>query len=259
MKQSLKTTVLLLVCSLLQACTGSSGEFTPGLKQGKVELSDHAVAYLYLPDTAAPYPVVIDLHGCNGRWPQRDREWIPFFLEQNMAVLQVDSFEKRGVDNICDDVYRVRAMDRTFDAAEAVRFVLSNKQFNHQALFLAGMSHGGTTALLSNLSSSRIFSKLQGVIVYYPYCLDVLPVLNSDLLILIGAQDDWTPAMRCSRMRVLNRQQHEMFVQIYPDAYHSFDVPGLNETYYGHQVRYNQQAADASRQRVKAFISQRLQ
>ena len=221
-------------------------------------LSDQAQASIHLPPTAPPYPVVIDLHGCNGIWPERNHEWLLFFLNQGIAVVQVDSFSLRGESNICDDVYRVPAMTRTFDVAAAIQFVEQDARFKQDAMFLTGMSHGGTTALLTNLYHSSVFAKLRGVVAYYPWCLDVMPVLNTDVLILIGGQDDWTPASRCEEMRVLQQGEHTLMLQVYAKAYHSFDARIPTSTYQGYRVGYDQTAAQNSRALIKEFIAQRL-
>ncbi len=213
--------------------------------------------YLYLPAGAGPYPVVIDLHGCNGIWRARNRMWLPRLIGAGFAVLQVDSLTGRGVSNICDDVFRVAPMTRSMDAAAALRWVVSDGRFNHDSVFLAGMSHGATTSLLTQLQPSSDFAKLKGVIAFYPYCYDTLPALSADLLVLIGARDNWTPADRCRDMHVVDRAGHTYELVIYPDAYHSFDVPGQNSTYLGYHIRYNAAAARDSARRVMRFLNER--
>ena len=117
-------------------------------------------------------------------------------------------------------------MVRSMDVATALRWILSDERFDHDGIFLIGMSHGATTSLLTQLRSDSIFLQLKGVIAFYPYCYDTLPVLNSDLLVLIGDKDDWTPADRCRDMHIINRAGYSYDLVVYPNAYHSFDVPG---------------------------------
>ncbi len=209
---------------------------------------------LHTPERQSPYPVIIDLHGCNGIWEQRDRHWLPFFLDRGFAVLQVDSFTRRGYSNICNDVFKIAPMTRTLDVAHAVRLILKDPQFDSSNIFLLGYSHGGTTVLLTNMYDSAVFSRIRGAIAYYPYCLDALPVLNMHLLILIGEHDDWTPANECRRMRVIDNNRHRLDLIVYPNTYHTFDVPGLDARYYGHRVLYNPKAAAASFEKVKSFL-----
>ena len=257
LKAFFKSNLLICLCCLITACASSSKQYQN--HASVVSINAEATAYIYLPPSAPPYPVVIDLHGCNGIWQARNQDWLPFFLTQNIAVIQVDSFTKRGTSNVCDNLYRVKTIERTFDVAATIQFILQDTRFNHKGIFLAGMSHGGTTALLTNLYDSAVFSKLQGVVAYYPYCPDLLPVLNADLLVLIGGKDDWTPARQCTQMRIVEKNRHEVKIQVYANAYHSFDVPGTDEVYYGHRVAYDDIAARNSRQMIQKFISRRLQ
>jgi dienelactone hydrolase len=50
--------------------------------------------------------------------------------------------------------------------------------------------------------------------------------LETDTLILIGDDDDWTPAARCARWRdVVQTNGHVLRMTIYPGARHGFDSP----------------------------------
>ena len=215
-------------------------------------------ADLYLPNSARPHPVVIDLHGCNGIWEQRNNHWIPFLLKRGFAVFQVDSFTPRGVENVCNDVFRVAPMVRVMDTARALQFILRDARFDSERIFLTGMSHGGTTVLLANLYPDPVFSRLKGAIAYYPYCLEILPVLNSDLLILIGERDDWTPAGLCRNMEIGDAQGHDYELVVYPETYHTFDVPGTDTQYLGHRILYNPDAAADSLAKVELFLTRTL-
>ncbi len=212
---------------------------------------------LYLPAGAGPHPIVIDLHGCGGIWEARNRVWLPQLTGAGFAVLQVDSLTPRGVANVCGDVFRVSPMTRSMDAAAALHWVMRDGRFDRDGVFLAGASHGATAALLTQLHAASPFSRLKGVIAFYPYCYDVLPVLNADLLVLIGDRDDWTPAARCRDMRIGDRAGHVYELVVYPGAHHSFDVPGLDLSYFGHRVKYNAVAAQDSVRRVMRFLNMR--
>lgn len=214
--------------------------------------------HLYLPRSAGPHPVVIDLHGCNGIWRARNRLWLPRLLDAGFAVFQIDSLTLRGVTNICADGFRVAPMTRGMDTASALRWILRDERFRRDAVFLIGMSHGGTTSLLTQLGSHSVFSNLKGVVAFYPYCYDVLPVLNADLLVLVGEHDDWTPAARCRDMRIGDRAGHSYELVVYPGAHHSFDVPGRDGVYFGHRIRYDKAASDDSIRRVMSFLKDRI-
>ena len=242
------------------ACLGGCGvhpgaEFTD---PGVIQISFNVSGRLHLPSHPPPYPLIIDLHGCDGIMPARDGLWYPEFNGAGVAVLQLDSFTGRGVAGICNNLFRVPPLVRSMDVAHAIRWVLNDARFDPQGIFLAGMSHGGTSSLLAQLHTDPIFSRLQGVIAFYPYCFDTIPTLNSDLLVLIGEEDDWTPAWRCRGMEILDHAGHSYELVVYPDAYHSYDVPNLNTIYLGHRVKYNEAAAKDSIERVIGFIKERV-
>ena len=245
----------------LAVCLGGCGIHAPPEPvddASLVQVSSRVFGHLYMPSGPPPYPLVVDLHGCGGIMPARDELWFPKFGEAGFAVLQLDSFTGRGVENICENLFRVPPMVRSMDVAHAIRWVMNDARFDPHAIFLTGMSHGGTSSLLTQLHSDSIFSRLRGVVAFYPYCFDTIPTLNSDLLVLIGEEDDWTPAWRCRGMEILDYAGHSYELVVYPDAYHSYDVPGLDEIYLGHRVKYNEMAAQDSIGRVMKFMQERV-
>ena len=247
--------LLVTVCTFLMAC---ATQYPTQISLSSVN-GEPIQGYLHFPNkSAVPYPVVIDLHGCSGIWQQRNQQWIPRLNAQGFAVLQVDSFKPRGTDNVCDDVFRVAPMVRLMDVVGAIGFVTHHPQLDKDKIFLMGMSHGASTALLANMYDSPVFSKLKGIVAYYPYCPAILPILNTDLLILIGASDDWTPANLCQSMHIVNKNNHSFDLKIYQDAYHTFDIKGVDENYFGHRVKYHPHAASDSIRQVRAFLQQRL-
>ncbi len=127
---------------------------------------------------------------------------------------------------------------------------------------LIGWSHGGITTLhavddvyLSRLGTDRF----RAAIAFYPGCLIRLLRLNAPLLILIGEEDDWTPAARCRRMEVEPETSHQFTLKIYPGAYHEFDRPDRNaDVYLGHRLERHHEAAHDAEQPVQRFLIHHL-
>lgn len=108
---------------------------------------------------------------------------------------------------------------------------------------------------LSRLGADRF----RAAIAFYPGCLLRLLRLNAPLLVLIGEEDDWTPAARCRRMEVGPETSHEFTLKIYPGAYHEFDRPDPNTLIYlGHRLARHQAAAVDAEQRVRRFLTRHL-
>lgn len=213
-------------------------------------------AKAYRPNTPPPHPVVIDLHGCSGVVRSRNSLWVKHLNEWGYAVLKPDSFNPRGDGNICDDTLKISPMQRLADVESTIRYILNTEDFDANNITLMGMSHGGSTAMMVHHQPRPLFSKLNGIIAFYPYCLESVPPLIADTLILIGELDDWTPADYCKQMIVLDKNEYTLELVVYPDAYHSFDVPSADGTYYGHRLSYHKEATADSIKRVKTFLLQ---
>ena len=245
--------LLVLVVSLT-GCA-SSGSSSGSLALVDTQSKPQFKMDIYRPPTEAPYPVVIDMHGCSGIVESRKNLWIERMRDWGYALIKVDSFTPRGDDNVCDEVLKISPFDRLDDIEHAISHVLANDEFDPDNIFLMGMSHGATTALLAHRYPRPLFHKLNGVIAFYPYCVSRIPSLLSDTLILIGERDDWTPAEYCLNMVVKDTKDYDLDIVVYPDAYHSFDVPSARGVYYGHTLRYDEAAAEDSGRRVRAFLS----
>ena len=267
-----QTTIVWRVCVLVVAlaCAAcaqkrSGDENDLNLAPGSKTQLNHArvtarpfSATFYAPENVRPgqtYPVVIDLHGCDGVHAPRTEKWRKTFSEKNIGLVALDSFTGRHVRNVCDDVFRISPTERVLDVQGFLYYIAQSATLRRHTWFLMGSSHGGTTALLSSLHPDPIFKALRGIVAYYPWCLDSLPRTNTDLLILIGDADDWTPAQRCRDMQVAQVEDFELV--IYKGATHSFDIQGVNTEYYGHRLIHHPGAERDSIERVLRFIEAR--
>ena len=193
-------------------------------------------------------PTVIALHGCGGMYSAKANHAAELNARhQNMAtllhsvgynVLFVDSFNPRGTRSICSIKYSQRNItteNRRLDIQGALAWVAQQKQTDPQKIVLLGWSNGGSSTLNSlnathkNTSTKTLFPK--AAIAFYPGCMPYLRAgtaytLQTPLLILVGASDDWTPAAPC--VEWANKlQTAPITVKVYPDSYHDFDAPDL--------------------------------
>ena len=213
-------------------------------------------AYLYRPEGKGPHPAIVDLHGCNGIWPVRSRPWLEHYLDWGFAVLQVDSFGPRGQDNICGSLFAIPTWHRARDAHAAKRWLMAQPWVAGQEVYLTGFSHGATATLLALDDEVNAEQPFAGAIAIAPWCLDQSRNSHTDLLILIGGQDRWTPAQRCRVMISVRPDRVELVV--YEDAYHSFDAPGVDSIYQGQRVAYDARAALDAMRRAREFFKERV-
>ena len=138
------------------------------------------------------------------------------------------------------------------DAHAAKRWLMEQSWVAAQEVYLTGFSHGATTVLLAlhdDLNSKQPFA---GAIAVAPWCLDQFGNSHTDLLILTGGRDQWTPAQRCRVMISVRPERVELV--IYEDAYHSFDAPGVDRIYKGQRVAYDAQVAQDAMNQAREFF-----
>ena len=219
--------------------------------------------WLDMPSDDSRVPAVVLMHGCTGLTPPVRaglQAHATFLVEHGIAALIVDSFGPRGLGGgqVCSSVAKLGAASwyRVGDAFNSLAFLRGQAGIDGESIFLLGQSNGGTVVL--NAARERgarhigTTERFAGVIAYYPYCAGVEdPVIP--ILILIGSDDDWTPAASCEAAGVFDASGL-IEVVIYPGAVHSFDLAIAKQLYVGHWVGGDADATEDSRERMLAFI-----
>lgn len=211
-------------------------------------------AYLSKPEGDGPFPAVVLLHGCSGLAP-RSRLWAERLNDWGYATLIVDSFGPRWVANGCNG--EVSKEERAYDAYAAKAYLSGIPFIDPNRMALMGFAHGGESAMCAineKCLSDPTASPFAAAIAFYPNCTGNLKSNTSPLLVLIGENDDWTPAAACHRLEEQPSGQHKADFAFYANAYHCFDVPGCNKIYMGHRIKYDKPAADDAELRIKAFL-----
>jgi dienelactone hydrolase len=202
-------------------------------------------------------PVVVALHGCDGLWSargdlgQRYREYQAWLNARGLSLLLVDSFSTRGkARGICTEPLAnrtIRPADRKLDVQGAVQWLQNQPWVDKNRLFVLGWSHGGSTVLSTldhhvqalggqgQVAWPSDLANFKAAIAYYPGCGPASQNsdyhLDTPLLLMIGEDDDWTPARPCERFhrnqtaslakRGLETERFQL--KIYPGAHHGFD------------------------------------
>ena len=228
------------------------------------------------PAGTGPFPVVIALHSCSGYTANMFGGalplWVPFLQGQGYATFKLDSFTARGHSNVCA-THAVTPADRAADVLVAAALLAGRPDVRPDRIAVIGWSHGGGTAvyvardhielrpLRAQLAARG--GRLAASIGLYPGCgspqesPESSPVIVP-LLALSGALDDWSPAARCVALASMPANRL-MTLQVYPGAYHHFDVPGTPAHYYlGHMEAYDAAATADAHVRVQAFLYQYL-
>jgi len=211
-------------------------------RAGRVEFDNDgaSIAAHWLPAAAGgARPVIVALHGCSGLYRRDDvtldrryTEYAARFNGEGMHVLLPDSFGSRGSGSICTlraGERRITVETRRGDVLAALAWLRQRPDVDPQRIVLLGWSNGGST-LLSALNSARAtYADVAGAIAFYPGCAAHLKqpyTAAAPLLMLLGADDDWTPPAPCERLIGRTREAQpaqNLVLRTYPDSRHGFD------------------------------------
>ena len=230
-------------------------------------------SWLGMPESDGPFPAVVLMHGCSGTEKNTSHQTVWRGLNRHAALLNgngyvtliVDSFGPRRIVDGCQSggkYYPLQVSDAyaAFDHLAALPFV------DGKRIGLVGFSLGGGTALRLAASGFGRVTADKGdyaaFVAYYPYCSDFFYSFDLPVLILIGADDDWTPARLCRD--IAPRDPDLIELVIYPDTHHSFDLP-MHGPYYvegmdgrRHTVQGNARARRDSQVRMLDFFQKHL-
>lgn len=194
-------------------------------------------AVLHRPTGPGPFPAVVALHGCGGPGKGntgRDQAWAQRLTDNGFVVLFPDSFGSRHLGPQC----RVRRRlvnsnrERVADAFAALRWLQAQPFVKPDRVSLLGWSNGASTVLWSVRRTGTTAPSppdFRTAVALYPGCRRSNATAWSariPTLVLIGANDDWTPAAACEQMIAGARgRSAQVGIVVYRGAYHGFDHP----------------------------------
>ncbi len=190
-------------------------------------------------------PAVIMLHGCKGMLAGEhvralDRFWAEHWRDQGYVALLVDSYTPRGIASLCRVEEKDRPVsttrDRTRDAYAALRWLTARREIDAHRVALVGWASGGSAVLAAIRPAQReAFAPFgrgfRSAIAFYPGNCRMLHQLGGwapylPLMILMGADDDWTPPDSCEALVADAATHHaDVTIRLFPGAYHDFDAP----------------------------------
>src|SRR6266481_233098 len=203
--------------------------------------------YLFRPAGDGKHAAVVFLHGCGGLFSRasgfihpRELDWARELNQRGYVVLMVDSFGPRNQGEMCSqrgfdrEVY----LKRPHDAYGALLFLQAQLYVRPDRIGVIGWSEGGGAVLfaIGAQSLGRPAQLPQGdfraAVAFYPASCNERRqqrwTTTIPLLVLVGADDVWTPAAPCKELldgAAARGANIEM--QVYPGAYHDFDWPNM--------------------------------
>ena len=254
-KHHLSTLIVISLTIVASSCTSKiafkSLETPDGINYLNIS------GYLIKPEGTGPFPAIVMLHHCSGLDNDGFFAWAHELKELGYVSFLVDSFGPRGIINVCKSGTMspgVRASD-----AHAAKLYLEKLSFvDSENIAVMGWSHGAFGAIWALQDPNHIFPgrPFKAAVAYYPCCKSLID-LNAPLLILIGAEDDWTPAYPCKEL-IPRNSHHEIILKIYPKTYHGFFFWIEPQIYFGHKIEYNPRATKDSKKRTIQFLQKHL-
>ena len=202
--------------------------------------------YLFRPAGDGRHPAIVGLHGCSGMFGrdtglirQIYRQWAGEFTGRGYAFLLVDSLGPRRHGEMCSvggfdpGLYRQRPKD----AYGALWYLQAQPFVRGDRVAIVGWSQGGATVLNSiGVQSLGRPAQLprgdfRAAVAFYPgACNDSRQppgwTATIPLLVLMGAEDVWTPAAPCQAFLAgATGRGARIETQLYPGVYHAFDAP----------------------------------
>jgi dienelactone hydrolase len=260
----LALTFMMASAAMAQDPTGSQTTAPPVITNETIGiLRQHQVGSIILPEGKPPFPAVVVLHGCNGV-SQNTFVWARRLASWGYAALIINSFNPRGLHQVCDGSRALPGPERAHDAFAAAAYLRTRSDIDADRIAVLGYSHGGWTAL--NASTQKNTEQVgappfRAIVAYYPFCPDVAPALATDVQIFIGDTDDWASAARCTAFveKYAGDVPHRPSVMVYTGARHSFDANQPDRVYFGHQLAYDPKATADALERTRKFLDAHMQ
>jgi dienelactone hydrolase len=213
---------------------------------------DPIQGYLTRPKGAGPFPAVVLLHTCLGL-PAERASLGARIATWGYVALFVDDFATRGLKETCAIDFKPALPD----AEGAFAYLASLPYVDPVRIAAVGSSQGGDTAL--KIAAGGV-SGFKAAAAFYAPCANLNgAALTIPTLILVGAQDEVTPASDCAALA--KRQQPGMvkFV-VYSGAAHAFDLPefAAGTKVMGMPLAYDHNAASRSWTELRGFLAARL-
>lgn len=225
--------------------------FTTRTKAG-VEIPIDGV--LMKPSGAGPLPALVLLHGAPGIMPPDCyRHAQERFADWGYATLLVDSFSARHPSRNRFGAHSFE--DQARDGLAARAFLATRPFVDADRIGFVGWSKGGGATLAAVTGRVGIVNAgkrpFRVAAAFYPFCLGGLGGLQAPLLVMIGENDEETPAANCKKMASAGGMDRRFELRVYPNTRHAFDFPGAR--------RYKPEAAEEAFETLKRFLQEHLQ
>jgi dienelactone hydrolase len=187
---------------------------------------------LSVPPGDAKVPAMVVAHGSGGVSDGREGRWAGRLNDLGIAAFIVDSFNPRGIKDTASDQSQLSPAANVADSLFALKLLATHPRIDPTRIGVVGFSRGGQVALYTALEPIRrgvIDGDLRFAVhvAFYPPCNTLFVadrITGAPVRFMLGASDDYTPAVACPRYVDWFRSKGARADSIlYADAHHAFD------------------------------------
>lgn len=175
------------------------------------------------------YPLIIGVAGSLA-WRDHHYEYLDMYQNAGFATFELKSFKSRDIESTVGSQVEVTTAMMILDAYRALEKLSEHPNIDKNKASITGWSLGGAVSLFSawlpikNAITKKV--SFASHLPIYPPCFvdpENTDFTDAPIHILIGENDNWTPAKPCTEFVKKINKKGNIGLTIYPNAHHSFD------------------------------------
>ena len=175
------------------------------------------------------YPLIIGVAGSLA-WRDHHYEYLDMYQKAGFATFELKSFKSRDIESTVGSQVEVTTAMMILDAYRALEKLSEHPSIDKNKVSITGWSLGGAVSLFSawlpikNAITKKV--SFASHLPIYPPCFvdpENTDFTDAPIHILIGENDNWTPAKPCTEFVKKINKKGNVGLTIYPNAHHSFD------------------------------------
>ena len=175
------------------------------------------------------YPLIIGVAGSLA-WRDHHYEYLDIYQNNGFATFELKSFKSRDIESTVGSQVEVTTAMMILDAYRALEKLSEHPNIDKNKVSITGWSLGGAVSLFSawlpikNAITKKV--SFASHLPIYPPCFvdpENTDFTDAPIHILIGENDNWTPAKPCTEFVKKINKKGNVGLTIYPNAHHSFD------------------------------------
>ena len=175
------------------------------------------------------YPLIIGVAGSLA-WRDHHYEYLDMYQNAGFATFELKSFKSRDIQSTVGSQVEVTTAMMILDAYRALEKLSQHPNIDRDKVSITGWSLGGAVSLFSawlplKNAITKEVSFASHLPIYPPCFVDPqnTDFTDAPIHILIGENDNWTPAKPCTGFVKKINKKGNVGLTIYPNAHHSFD------------------------------------